>query len=154
MLWMEDHLQVLDCKEAAQQIGNSDVDTMLTALKDAKSIVTFGVGREGLVLKAFAMRLHHLGFKVSWICSSQLQSAERSHWALSTASMHLLFDFSLSLGPVPSSSLSSEASRCLNRGMKWRFEINDLPAASDWPCNDNLFNASAPSYGLKFNYMN
>ncbi len=57
-------MQVLDCKEAAQAVGDSDVDTMLAAVKDAKRIVTFGVGREGLVLKAFAMRLHHLGFKV------------------------------------------------------------------------------------------
>ncbi len=53
-----------DCKAAAQRVGDSDVETLLGAVNGAGRIVCFGVGREGLALKAFAMRLHHLGFQV------------------------------------------------------------------------------------------
>lgn len=54
-----------DCKAAARTVDDADVVNLQEAINTAGQIVTFGVGREGLALKAFAMRLHHLGYKVT-----------------------------------------------------------------------------------------
>lgn len=54
-----------DYKAAARHVDDADVKNLQEAINTAGKIVTFGVGREGLALKAFAMRLHHLGYKVS-----------------------------------------------------------------------------------------
>lgn len=40
------------------------INTLLESLKDNKKIFVVGAGRSGLVSKAFAMRLMHLGFNV------------------------------------------------------------------------------------------
>lgn len=37
------------------------LDAMATAVADARRIALYGVGREGLMMRALAMRLHHLG---------------------------------------------------------------------------------------------
>jgi len=42
-------------------ISADDVDTLIDALINAKRIATYGVGREGLMMKAICMRLFHLG---------------------------------------------------------------------------------------------
>ncbi len=50
--------------ESLGQVDREKVDEMLTKLVHAQKIFVFGVGRSGLVAKAFAMRLIHLGLKV------------------------------------------------------------------------------------------
>mmetsp|Transcript_5096 Transcript_5096/g.14629 ORF Transcript_5096/g.14629 Transcript_5096/m.14629 type:complete len:196 (-) Transcript_5096:1481-2068(-) len=54
-----------DYKAAARHVDDADVKNLQEAINTAGKIVTFGVGREGLALKAFAMRLHHLGYKAT-----------------------------------------------------------------------------------------
>lgn len=49
---------------AAKQIEKSSVRDVLTLILDADSIFVMGAGRSGLVGKAFAMRLMHLGLTV------------------------------------------------------------------------------------------
>ncbi len=44
-----------------RNINNHQFDKFVSALCDAKRIVLYGVGREGLMIRALAMRLFHLG---------------------------------------------------------------------------------------------
>ena len=53
---------------AAAQIGQAtagvsvtDLDALITAIAAARHIVLYGVGREGLMMRALAMRLYHAG---------------------------------------------------------------------------------------------
>ena len=41
------------------------LDVLLTSILAARKIALYGVGREGLALKGFAMRLFHLGLQAS-----------------------------------------------------------------------------------------
>lgn len=47
----------------AQSISDQDVDGMIKEILDAKRVFVIGAGRSGLVAKAFAMRLMHLGLQ-------------------------------------------------------------------------------------------
>ncbi|MDD1684302.1 MAG: 6-phospho-3-hexuloisomerase [Methanoregula sp.] len=47
----------------ANSISSQDVDKLITELLNAKRIYVIGAGRSGLVAKAFAMRLMHLGLQ-------------------------------------------------------------------------------------------
>jgi 6-phospho-3-hexuloisomerase len=50
--------------ESIEQVDRKKVDETLSKLLESRKIFVFGVGRSGLVAKAFAMRLIHLGLKV------------------------------------------------------------------------------------------
>ena len=47
------------------RLDESPFDRLLVAIEKAKKIACFGAGREGLVLRALAMRLFHLGYDVA-----------------------------------------------------------------------------------------
>lgn len=52
------------CQEIAEVIARIDeaaADRLVEAISTARRIVLYGVGREGLMMKGFAMRLFHLG---------------------------------------------------------------------------------------------
>ena len=52
------------CGEIAEVIGKVDIsaaDSVVDAIAKARRIALYGVGREGLMMKAFGMRLFHLG---------------------------------------------------------------------------------------------
>ncbi|MCS4541871.1 MAG: 6-phospho-3-hexuloisomerase [Euryarchaeota archaeon] len=51
-------------KKVAQEIDTTKVDEMISTIISASRIFIFGAGRSGLVGRAFAMRLMHLGFQV------------------------------------------------------------------------------------------
>jgi len=46
---------------AAQAVDPGQMQALVAALDNAHKIVLYGVGREGLMMKALAMRLYHLG---------------------------------------------------------------------------------------------
>jgi 6-phospho-3-hexuloisomerase len=46
-------------------IPAEDVETFCTMLAEARIIALHGLGREGLMMRAFTMRLFHLGFKAT-----------------------------------------------------------------------------------------
>eukprot|EP00803_Ostreobium_quekettii_P007775 evm.model.scf_1623.3 EVM.evm.TU.scf_1623.3 scf_1623:23390-26749(-) len=45
-------------------VQEEEVESLCEALISAESIACYGVGREGLVMKSFAMRLYHMGLRV------------------------------------------------------------------------------------------
>jgi 6-phospho-3-hexuloisomerase len=63
----EAHLRRL-AEGALEEVGavfaaltSATADTLLAELQGARRIALYGVGREGLMMRAFAMRLYHLG---------------------------------------------------------------------------------------------
>lgn len=44
-----------------RSMDRSALDRMIALIADARRIVLYGCGREGLMMRAFCMRLHHLG---------------------------------------------------------------------------------------------
>lgn len=50
-------------RSIAGTISDDDVETFIHELLSAKRVYVIGAGRSGLVAKAFAMRLMHLGLK-------------------------------------------------------------------------------------------
>jgi 6-phospho-3-hexuloisomerase len=49
----------------ASRINSGEIDAALASFARARRIVLYGCGREGLQLRGFAMRLHHLGLQVA-----------------------------------------------------------------------------------------
>jgi len=47
--------------EAAAAVDAADMDALADVIAGAKRIALYGVGREGLMMRALAMRLYHLG---------------------------------------------------------------------------------------------
>ena len=56
-----------EIKETFEEIDQSNITYFLKQIIDAKRIFIAGVGRTGLVMRCFAMRLMHLGIKVQII---------------------------------------------------------------------------------------
>lgn len=50
---------------AGNRIKDSEVDELVLAIQEARHIFTAGAGRSGLMIRAFANRLLHLGYSVS-----------------------------------------------------------------------------------------
>ncbi|TDV39082.1 3-hexulose-6-phosphate isomerase [Paraburkholderia caballeronis] len=50
-----------DVRSVFGRLPNDALDPAIDALASAARIVCYGVGREGLMMRAFAMRLYHLG---------------------------------------------------------------------------------------------
>ncbi|MDC1228995.1 SIS domain-containing protein [Octadecabacter sp.] len=51
--------------EVADRIDAAQIDQAFQMIFDARRIMLYGCGREGLQMQGFAMRLHHLGMHVS-----------------------------------------------------------------------------------------
>lgn len=51
----------------ASTVNTADIQLLAEAIKDARHICCYGVGREGLVMRALASSLHHLGFKTHFV---------------------------------------------------------------------------------------
>ena len=50
-------------KDILKDIGKKNIDKVVSAFFKAKRVFVYGAGRSGLVSKAFAIRLVHLGFQ-------------------------------------------------------------------------------------------
>lgn len=59
MLSIAEHVE-----KVANSIDEKQVEEFITLLMEAERVFIYGAGRSGLVAKAFAMRLMHLGFNV------------------------------------------------------------------------------------------
>jgi 6-phospho-3-hexuloisomerase len=53
--------------EALQRVDPGQLDTLVDELLGAGTVLAAGVGREGLALRSFAMRLGHAGVPTSWV---------------------------------------------------------------------------------------
>jgi len=58
-------LQELD--EILKQLDEEQIDALVAAILKARRILAFALGREGLAMRGFAMRLMHLGFDVHFV---------------------------------------------------------------------------------------
>jgi 6-phospho-3-hexuloisomerase len=52
-----------EVEASIQAIDSREVTSFVESLTNSGRVAFYGVGREGLMLKGFAMRLYHLGFK-------------------------------------------------------------------------------------------
>ena len=52
---------------AATRVNEAELTTLMTTIAAAKHIALHGVGREGLMMRALAMRLYHLGLDVHMV---------------------------------------------------------------------------------------
>ncbi|MEH7224742.1 6-phospho-3-hexuloisomerase [Bacillus sp. JJ1566] len=57
-------LMLIELKTAFSSINDEKINRFITEICNAKKIFVYGLGREFLMLKAFAMRLMHLGLNV------------------------------------------------------------------------------------------
>ena len=48
-------------------VDPQQVDALLAAITGAHRVIVYGLGREGLVMRSFAMRLMHIGFNVAMV---------------------------------------------------------------------------------------
>lgn len=67
-----EYLQCVDkvtkeLKDVLSEVKPEEIERFITAIVSAGKIQVFGMGRVGFGMKAFAMRLMHLGFNVSFV---------------------------------------------------------------------------------------
>jgi 6-phospho-3-hexuloisomerase len=48
----------------AERMDDASLEPAVAVIADARRVMLFGCGREGLMMRALAMRLHHLGLEV------------------------------------------------------------------------------------------
>ena len=63
-------------RDTAASLSDSETEAFLSAIQNAERIYVMGAGRSGLVAKAFAMRLMHLGF-ISFVVGETITPAMR-----------------------------------------------------------------------------
>ncbi|WP_170473223.1 SIS domain-containing protein [Ruegeria arenilitoris] len=56
---------ISELASVAREIDHDAIETACRMICEARRVVLYGCGREGLQMKGFAMRLFHLGFDVS-----------------------------------------------------------------------------------------
>ena len=54
-----------ELSQVVEELEESSFDEAVEAIRSARTIALYGVGREGLQIKGFAMRLFHLGLEAS-----------------------------------------------------------------------------------------
>jgi 6-phospho-3-hexuloisomerase len=54
-----------------QRIDETEVDALCDALLKARRVFVHGLGREGLAMRSFAMRLFHMGVPVTLFSTSR-----------------------------------------------------------------------------------
>jgi 6-phospho-3-hexuloisomerase len=79
-LKVQDMMRLMASKIRGTAAGLSDreIEAFLVEIKDAERIYVMGAGRSGLVAKAFAMRLMHIGF-VAYVVGETITPAMRQN---------------------------------------------------------------------------
>jgi len=57
----------LELTRVFEKIDDSQIETFIEAITNAKRIILIGAGREGLATRAFTMRLMHMGLDAHWV---------------------------------------------------------------------------------------
>jgi len=65
-------------RDTAAYLSDSETEAFLSEVKSAERIYVMGAGRSGLVAKAFAMRLMHLGF-IAYVVGETITPAMRAN---------------------------------------------------------------------------
>ncbi len=56
-----------ELKEVLSEVKEEEIENFIEEILKAKKIQVFGMGRVGFAMRAFAMRLMHLGFSISFV---------------------------------------------------------------------------------------
>jgi 6-phospho-3-hexuloisomerase len=66
VFWGETMLKaaIAELGAVADAVDSAQVEAACQAIAGAQGVMLYGCGREGVMLRAFAMRLHHLGLRV------------------------------------------------------------------------------------------
>ncbi|WP_163538604.1 6-phospho-3-hexuloisomerase [Gracilibacillus sp. YIM 98692] len=68
MVKMDQRVEIVDeAKKAFLSVNEKDIEEFAKHIQQARKIFIYGLGRERLMLQAFAMRLMHLGFEVHMV---------------------------------------------------------------------------------------
>jgi 6-phospho-3-hexuloisomerase len=59
------HAALAEISAVLDAVDDRQMEAAVMAIRTARRIAVYGVGREGLMMKALAMRLHHLGCDVA-----------------------------------------------------------------------------------------
>lgn len=59
------HAALTEISAVLDAVDERQMEAAVTAIRAARRIAVYGVGREGLMMKGLAMRLHHLGLDVA-----------------------------------------------------------------------------------------
>ena len=66
MLMVDGAKSILDEIDGVlQRVAQVQIDDLIETILGARQVVVYGLGREGLVMRGFAMRLMHLGIPVA-----------------------------------------------------------------------------------------
>jgi len=71
-------LMATKIRDTAADLSDSETEAFLSEIKGAERIYVMGAGRSGLVAKAFAMRLMHLGF-IAYVVGETITPAMRAN---------------------------------------------------------------------------
>lgn len=61
------HQILAEVDRVLQGVDEADIEELGKAILNARHIIVYGLGREGLVMRSFAMRLMHLGLDVAMV---------------------------------------------------------------------------------------
>jgi 6-phospho-3-hexuloisomerase len=77
---VQDMMRLMASKitDTAADLSDSETEAFLSEIKGAERIYVMGAGRSGLVAKAFAMRLMHLGF-IAYVVGETITPAMRAN---------------------------------------------------------------------------
>jgi 6-phospho-3-hexuloisomerase len=77
---VQDMMRLMASKitDTAADLSDSETEAFLSEIKGAERVYVMGAGRSGLVAKAFAMRLMHLGF-IAYVVGETITPAMRAN---------------------------------------------------------------------------
>lgn len=84
--------------QAVAAVDAADVDAAVQEIADARRIALFGVGREGLMMRALAMRLHHLGLRATPVGDMTAPALHQGDLLVASAGPHLFATVGALLG--------------------------------------------------------
>jgi 6-phospho-3-hexuloisomerase len=68
-----------EIEQVMSQVSSEDVDRLVQAIEEAQTVYVCGAGRSLLMMKAFAMRLVHLGINAYVVGETITPAIERDH---------------------------------------------------------------------------
>jgi 6-phospho-3-hexuloisomerase len=74
-----------ELNEVFKRLDIPSVEELVTQILKSKKVILIGVGREGLVTQAFAMRLMHLGLESHWIWDVTTPAIEKEDLLIATS---------------------------------------------------------------------
>ena len=80
----QDHIQVIsdELRRTLAALNEEEFDPFIDAIQAADGIFVSGTGRSGMMMRSFAMRLMHLGLKVSVVGETVTSRISKSNFLI------------------------------------------------------------------------